>query len=504
MNDKDREGLVHGGLGNISVFQYNDELSEYQAIPVDDKVPLSDVLDSEFIFLFVDRKRCRVWIWFGKNTTTRMKFVSTRFAPRIRDRHGMGFRIIAVDEGKEPVGFEIMIGLVEEEISSIDQIDPLYEGTKDDQELLESLREEKELLLKEFHRNKLVEKVWKKIDSTMKKESIEEITLERQYLPEIFDDEVLELSKDDGLPTFKPFILPELGLNGIITKLYGKVLKLEKAEIIPKHFREIMRNLEVIDKKKEPYFKKLYAEAMIREGNIHFNKQEFENAAKQYEKAGEWSSKKLLDKEMINRAFGLAINSWISACKFEEAIRVLEKIPKEEKQNALKYYSEKVKAMGKYLLKAKRYDLVIEQLSIAIITYQSKALLEDVKSLTDLLTEALIQIFKIQVKAKEIYAAKYTYDEIENMWDTYNVKKTNLDSSLKKLITFFMKKNIFRISATLIDKLNSSSLKRDLAKMSIELEEKYKDSIQEEIAEEIKKGEDLLKEYAKAELDYEK
>ncbi len=51
--------------------------------------------------------------------------------------------------------------------------------------------------------------------------------------------------------------------------------------------------------------------------------------------------------------------------------------------------------------------------------------------LTSKLTETLIQIFKNQVKANEVYAAKYTYDKIENMWDTYRVKKIDLDSILK-------------------------------------------------------------------------
>ena len=81
--------------------------------------------------------------------------------------------------------------------------------------------------------NEAAEKAWKIIDSIMKKESLDEVTLERKYLPEVFDSKVLELSKNDRLPTLKLFIFVYLGLKGIITNIYGSVLKLTKSEINP-------------------------------------------------------------------------------------------------------------------------------------------------------------------------------------------------------------------------------------------------------------------------------
>ena len=81
--------------------------------------------------------------------------------------------------------------------------------------------------------NEAAEKAWKIIDSIMKKESINEVTLERKYLPEVFNSKVLELSKEDGLPTLKLFIFVYLGLKGIITNLYGDVLKFTKTKVNP-------------------------------------------------------------------------------------------------------------------------------------------------------------------------------------------------------------------------------------------------------------------------------
>ncbi|MHA2281003.1 MAG: hypothetical protein ACXAC5_09135 [Promethearchaeota archaeon] len=269
------------------------------------------------------------------------------------------------------------------------------------------------------------------------------------------------------------------------------------------NYLEASKILENIDKKKSQNFKKLYAEAIIREGNKCFNKQEFEKAANEYERAGQWASIELLDKELIYEAFKLAINSWISAYQVEKAFRILERLSHEEAQNILKRIPEKIGAAAEFLVSSKQFELARDQLYKAINKYQREALPDELKYLTNKLTEVLIQIFKFQVKTSEIYAAKYTYDEIENMWDSpsYEVEKTDLDSILKVLINSFLEKNNFGIAATLIDKLNSLMIKKNLSKISADLEDKYKDSIKKEIQEYIKKGEEIVAEFVKAELE---
>ncbi|MFX1326099.1 MAG: hypothetical protein ACFE8N_14210, partial [Promethearchaeota archaeon] len=63
---------------NLIVFQYNDELSEYQELEIEGDINVVDLLDPDFILLFIDPKRYRVWIWHGSNTTTRMKFIAAK------------------------------------------------------------------------------------------------------------------------------------------------------------------------------------------------------------------------------------------------------------------------------------------------------------------------------------------------------------------------------------------------------------------------------------------
>ncbi|MHA2473882.1 MAG: hypothetical protein ACXAES_11680 [Promethearchaeota archaeon] len=133
----------------IIVFQYNDELNEYQELELEEEIEMHELLDPDFILLFVDPKRYRIWRWHGSNTTTRMKFIAAKLAPSIRDRYGIGFKITAVDEGNETLNFKIASGLEEEIDYSEIQKGPIYEGTEEDLELLESLSREKILLILE-------------------------------------------------------------------------------------------------------------------------------------------------------------------------------------------------------------------------------------------------------------------------------------------------------------------------------------------------------------------
>ena len=273
--------------------------------------------------------------------------------------------------------------------------------------------------------------------------------------------------------------------------LYSKInLYLEASQI-----------LEKIDKKKSRNFKKLYAEAMIREGNISFNRVEYEAAAKQYERAGQWSSIESLDKEIVDEAFKLAINSWISACNLENAFKILDGLSHNESLTIMKEIIGKIGEAVTFLIGNNNFELAREQLYIAINKYQREALSDELKDLTLWQTENLIKYLKQQVNAKEIYAAKFTYDEIENLWESYKVDKTDLDSTLKILINSFLEKNNFRMAAVLINKLNLLKLKQDLTKLSAEIEDDYKASIKEELQAVIQKGVDILTDFVETELE---
>jgi hypothetical protein len=134
---------------HITVYQFNDQIGDFEELIIDPDVVLSDLLDDDFILLFVDPQHYRVWLWHGFNTTTRMKFIAAKMAAHIRDRHGIAFKITAVDQDNESHAFKVMIGLEEAIDYEATQTGPTYEGTEKDLELLEELSREKILLILE-------------------------------------------------------------------------------------------------------------------------------------------------------------------------------------------------------------------------------------------------------------------------------------------------------------------------------------------------------------------
>ena len=74
---------------------------------------------------------------------------------------------------------------------------------------LRKLEKNDELAIKTVHEQK---------KSIMKKESMNELTINRKYLPETLGADLLETSKDDGLPILKPFVILYLSSKGILTE----------------------------------------------------------------------------------------------------------------------------------------------------------------------------------------------------------------------------------------------------------------------------------------------
>ncbi|MGB5912823.1 MAG: hypothetical protein WBH31_16645 [Promethearchaeia archaeon] len=149
IEEKKEEEKVSRKEQTIIVYQFNDQIGDFDELIIDPEIELKDLLDDDFILLFVDPKHYRVWLWHGYNTTTKMKFIAAKMAAPIRDRHGIAFKITAVDQDNETIAFKVMLGLEEEIDYEVAQTGPAYEGTEEDLELLESLSRERILLILE-------------------------------------------------------------------------------------------------------------------------------------------------------------------------------------------------------------------------------------------------------------------------------------------------------------------------------------------------------------------
>ena len=96
----------------IFIYQINAELEGFEELVHEENIPLFELLDTDKILLLVDMNNGKVWIWEGKNTSTKMKFISAQSAASIRDKHDVTFNISSVDEGEETAAFKILVGLV--------------------------------------------------------------------------------------------------------------------------------------------------------------------------------------------------------------------------------------------------------------------------------------------------------------------------------------------------------------------------------------------------------
>ncbi|MFX0147467.1 MAG: hypothetical protein ACFE8E_06920 [Candidatus Hodarchaeota archaeon] len=265
-------------------------------------------------------------------------------------------------------------------------------------------------------------------------------------------------------------------------------------------YLEASKILQNIDKKKSENFKKLYAESIILEGNKLFNNRDYELAAKQYLTAAQWATIELKDIELRNETFKLAINSWISACKVEYSFKILNSLPHQKVLNILKEIDDKILAAADFLVKSKKLDKAKDQIYKAITVYQREGLFDILDKFTYKQVDILKKLLELQINKNDIYSAKYSYDEIENLWESYGVKKSNLDKLLEELIQLFLNELNFGMATDLMNKLNSLSIKKKLTKIRDKVEEEAKELRRKEIQENLEKGVKVLKEFLDEEL----
>ena len=91
------------------LFEIDEENEVFKEIK-DINGPIHTLLDSSSIFLIVDPIGKEIWIWNGKEASIRKKFIASQDVPNIRDRYGVDFKTVAVDEGDEPSEFIKIIG----------------------------------------------------------------------------------------------------------------------------------------------------------------------------------------------------------------------------------------------------------------------------------------------------------------------------------------------------------------------------------------------------------
>lgn len=136
----------------VRVFQLNDEKAEFEELELDPELELQEILKSNLILYFVQASIYKSFIWIGKETSNRMKFIGAKKATVVRDSIGPAIKISTIEEDDEPIPFQVMIGTYVPEVVEPEeegQTGPAYEGSEGDESLLEELSLDKIVLILE-------------------------------------------------------------------------------------------------------------------------------------------------------------------------------------------------------------------------------------------------------------------------------------------------------------------------------------------------------------------
>jgi hypothetical protein len=122
----------------ILLFKLNMETTDYEEIMLTDDSLFHEMLDSSSIFLFLDPKHYKAYLWQGKNTSTREKFVSANRAGSVTRLFSRTMKIITIEEESEVLDFKILMGIeeppVEEEINQ----GPIYSASVKHDEIIQT------------------------------------------------------------------------------------------------------------------------------------------------------------------------------------------------------------------------------------------------------------------------------------------------------------------------------------------------------------------------------
>ncbi|MHA2002877.1 MAG: hypothetical protein ACW975_08085 [Candidatus Thorarchaeota archaeon] len=62
-------------------------------------------LESENVYCIIDDASRSIFIWKGRRSGVRKKFIGAQTANRMRSEHGTAFKVHSLDEGEEPAVF---------------------------------------------------------------------------------------------------------------------------------------------------------------------------------------------------------------------------------------------------------------------------------------------------------------------------------------------------------------------------------------------------------------
>lgn len=207
LNMKDKKGKVQ-------LFEFNEKTEAFKELEVRDYTPLYEYLDPNLIILIVDSLNYNKWLWSGRKTSWRSREIAKDMASYVS---GKFFQYVFQDY--EPQALKEILGLLFEDDLKYQDYDMMPD---------------------------ILDKEFKKIDSLMRERTVNELEIDRKYLPEIFSEDLLNLSYDN-LSIMSMFVMEEFRKRGITCETTKDKIKFFRAvEYLKKELNTIIKSSQIL------------------------------------------------------------------------------------------------------------------------------------------------------------------------------------------------------------------------------------------------------------------
>ncbi|MHA1520368.1 MAG: hypothetical protein ACTSRK_09310 [Promethearchaeota archaeon] len=283
-----------------------------------------------------------------------------------------------------------------------------------------------------------------------------------------------------------------------VTRSQDYLIYAEKTAVLFAKAQEYLKAAKMI-KASNPVFAKQYhrkyIESVIEEGNQLFHEGQFEPAAIKYEMAGNWVRMELDDKELMNSSYKSAIVSWIAECEVQNGFQILEKFDHFDMIETLEEITEKIARLADELFEKGQYELAKAQLYLCFQRYQKAGLFDSLEILARKSVKLLKRIIYLNLERDDVDGAKLTFDELLNIWETYNIEPENVDDIIYKMVKLFVGRRDFQKVEVLIPKIESGDLQNELNEFRVATEERVKESARKGELKELYSNVELLTNY---------
>ena len=197
--------------------------------------------------------------------------------------------------------------------------------------------------------------------------------------------------------------------------------------------------------------------------------------------------------------FKFAVYSWVSACEIQNAFALLENFDHNEMIQTLDEITQKIAGAADFLVAQGKYEEAKTQIYLSFDRYQKAGLPESIKILAIKVIKILKHTLEDQLYKDDVHEAKMSLDELINIWESYDVKKENIDEYLEKIVRLFIRERDFSKVDALIPKFESLELQRKMTDLRMHEEESIKEEFKQGEIEGLNEGVEILLNYVKNE-----